>query len=127
MADENPISILDLNYETLKQSLIDADSATIQAIYNKLDEISVQLRNHVENTGDVHGTDKDDIGLGHVPNYPQATVEEAREGISDRALMTPHTTSVMIAEKSLSTDSLEEIVNVITNAFTNASNLIKND
>lgn len=127
MADEKPIDILDLNYDTLKQNLIAADDATVQAIYNKLNEISTQLRNHVENTGDVHGTDKDDIGLGHVPNYPQATAEEAREGSSDRALMTPHTTAIMIADKSLSTDSLEEIVNAMTNAFTNASSLIKNN
>jgi hypothetical protein len=39
----------------------------------------------------------EEIGLGSVPNYPVATIEQATEGLETQALMTPATTKTAVA------------------------------
>lgn len=114
------------SYADIAKKLEALEKLPLDQIYDKLSELAEQFRLHVENSGDAHGTDKDDVGLGQVANYPVATVEEAKDGSSNMVLMTPHLTNAMIAEKSLTTDGLDELVNAMTTSFKNAGDIIKN-
>lgn len=90
------------------------------ALIGKVKEINKGLFDHVNNKDNPHGVDKTTVGLGNVPNYPSATEQEAREGKVNNALMTPEMTSLLVSEKALTTDGLEEIVDALTDAFTQA-------
>ena len=90
------------------------------AFIRKLKEMNQSLYDHVNNKNNPHGVDKTTVGLGNVPNFPAATEQEAREGKVNNVLMTPEMTSMLVSEKALTTDGLEEIVDALTDSFTQA-------
>lgn len=51
---------------------------------------------HVSRTDNPHGTDKEDVGLGNVPNYPAAGQVDAEEGTNNASFMTPLRTAQAI-------------------------------
>lgn len=64
------------------------------------------LAQHVNNVGNPHGTRKDDIGLDLAPNYPPATLAQARAGTHNESLLTPETAWAAI--QTLFTDPITE-------------------
>lgn len=59
--------------------------------------IGSQLSDHLADTNNPHGTTKDQVGLGQVPNLPLATLEAAQLGMSDSGFITPRLAWVAIA------------------------------
>lgn len=51
--------------------------------------INANHSSHVNNRNNPHGTTKGHVGLGNVPNYPQASDNDARAGNSTTVLCTP--------------------------------------
>lgn len=52
-----------------------------------------RLNGHTGATGNVHGLEPSDIGLGNVPDWLGATVDQAKSGLSNNAFMTPRRTA----------------------------------
>lgn len=95
------------------------------AVANKIQELARSLYTHVNFKGNPHGTTANDINLGNVPNYPVATEQEAAEGKSNTALLTPYLATKLVSSQAITAAGIEELVDALTAAFNEATNEIK--
>ena len=58
-------------------------------IFSMFQQTLTRLNNHTEEKGNVHGMTRGDLGLDLVQNYPPATTDDAAEGKSNTAYITP--------------------------------------
>lgn len=58
-------------------------------VVGKIRTIRDRLNAHTGATGNVHGLEPADIGLGNVPDWLPATADQAQKGLSNNAFMTP--------------------------------------
>lgn len=56
----------------------------------------VPLDEHVNNISNPHRVNKQQVGLGNVPNFAKATAAQAIDPTNDAAFMTPYTTSLLV-------------------------------
>jgi hypothetical protein len=56
---------------------------------DKFTTLRNRLNAHTTATGNVHDMEPADIGLGNVPDWLPATQQQAEDGISNNAFMTP--------------------------------------
>lgn len=54
------------------------------------------LNAHIANASNPHRVDKQQVGLGNVPNFAKATPAQAVDPTNDSTLMTPYTTTLLV-------------------------------
>lgn len=62
----------------------------------------IPMNAHIENYANPHRVNKQQVGLGNVPNFPKATAAQAIDPTNDSAFMTPYTASLLV--QSLTND-----------------------
>lgn len=77
------------DFRTNLDKLKTATSQLISTQLQKLTTIKDRLNAHTTAKGNVHDLEPRDIGLGNVPDWTPATKQQARDGNSNNAFMTP--------------------------------------
>lgn len=89
---------IDINLEMFTYLITGTLNSTIEAPTGTIDARDLEHRADKNNP---HETDKDQIGLGNVPNYEMATGQEAIEGEALDKFMSPGRTASAIAAQAL--------------------------
>lgn len=84
----------------------------LAAVADKFGAVRDRLNAHTDATGNVHGLEPADIGLGNVPDWLPATTKEAQEALSNASFVTP---------RRVDDYAEENVFKVIGNAFGAAS------
>ena len=66
-----------------------------------------------------------DVGLGHVPNMPKASVADAEKGKTNTGFMTPSTTKAAIAAQVVDMDTVTDLVDAFYTAFEDGTTKIQ--
>lgn len=91
---------IDAKLQQVTKTITDINSQVTQS----LSQASNDLTNHKQDNNNPHSVTKQQIGLGDVPNQPNATVNEAKAGTSNSATMTPATVRNALEGFGLITD-----------------------
>lgn len=86
--------------EDLRNAILNGDSVAHSAILRRIDDLRswvnqrlvdtvAIVEEHQRDASNPHKTDKNQIGLGQVQNYPIATEQQAMAGTANNAYMTP--------------------------------------
>lgn len=73
-------------------SIANAIDGSSQLLSGKVQTLVEQLEEHIDNDDNPHDVTKAQIGLGNVPNFSKASINEARTKDVDNRLMTPRMT-----------------------------------
>lgn len=85
-------SLVTYNQKEIDDKLTDVDNKFVkvnQVVVQGFNDTKGLIKNHTDNQLNPHGVTKEQVGLGSVPNQPNATVNEAKAGTSSSATMTP--------------------------------------
>ena len=85
-------SLVTYNQKEVDDKLAEVDNKFTkvnQTVVKGFDDTKELIKTHTESRLNPHGVTKDQVGLGNVPNQPNATVNEAKAGVSNSATMTP--------------------------------------
>lgn len=81
-------------------------------VVGKINGLIGVLASHIGNTNNPHRTDKEDVGLGELQNYPIASKANATVGKSNHHYMTPRRTKEAIETQVY--DELADIFDSLT-------------
>lgn len=88
-----------MNLQVLLQALEQLMRGYYNVLLDKLTRTVEAVQAHVSNLDNPHQVDKTHVGLEFVQNLPVATADQAGEGLSNSAYMTPlRTTQAIIAQ-----------------------------
>ena len=97
--------------EDLRNAVLNGDSAAHSAIIRRIDDLRGWINQRLSETVDIieehqrdasnpHKTDKNQVGLGQVQNYPIATEQQALAGSANNAYMTPYLVAKFVSYKA---------------------------
>lgn len=92
--------VVNLPLASLTQALLatfDGGYTTPRTVIHAINHFAVTpLSNHIADKNNPHETNKQQVGLGNVPNLPLANNEEAIDPLNNATFMSPYTTALMI-------------------------------
>ena len=86
------------NLPNAKSKSIDKYNSNVLATSKAVYTVQQNLNTHMEDKNNPHKVNKNQVGLGNVPNFRKATDTDAVDNTNDNTFMTPHTTYVAVSK-----------------------------